>query len=145
MKHVLNMFELLYHEKDLLSSLFAYRNCEQQGPGDQELYFPDQGCSIRLQEQARKLAAYWFIIPASQMICQQVFTISSKTANHLANTYALEYKFGAMLDKTQKQLQTADKTLTDQQAVAQNHRLFLCHLIHAYLYFMHRPTKKWKG
>ncbi len=86
-----------------------------------------------------------FIIPASQMICQQVFTISSKTANHLANTYALEYKFGAMLDKTQKQLQTADKTLTDQQAVAQNHRLFLCHLIHAYLYFMHRPTKKWKG
>ena len=66
-------------------------------------------------------------------------------ANHLANTYALEYMFGAMLDKTQKQLQTADKTLTDQQAVAQNHRLFLCHLIHAYLYFMHRPTKKWKG
>ena len=85
-----------------------------------------------------------FIIPASQMICQQVFTISSKTANHLANTYALEYKFGAMLDKTQKQLQTADKTLTDQQAVAQNHRLFLCHLIHAYLYFMHIPTKNGK-
>ena len=25
------------------------------------------------------------------MICQQVFTVSSKTANHLANTYALEY------------------------------------------------------
>ena len=93
LKHMLNMFELLYHEKDLLSSLFVYRNCEQQGPGDQELYFPDQGCSIRLQEQARKLAGYWFIIPASQMICQQVFTISSKTANHLANTYALEYIF----------------------------------------------------
>ena len=30
-------------------------------------------------------------MPASQMICQQVFTVSSKTANHLANTYALEY------------------------------------------------------
>ena len=32
------------------------------------------------------------VIPASQMICQQVFTVSSKTANHLANTYPLEYK-----------------------------------------------------
>jgi len=31
------------------------------------------------------------IIPASQMICQQAFTVSGKTANHLANTYALEY------------------------------------------------------
>ena len=26
-----------------------------------------------------------------ELICQQVFTVSSKTANHLANTYALEY------------------------------------------------------
>ena len=25
------------------------------------------------------------------MICQQTFIVSSKTANHLANTYALEY------------------------------------------------------
>ena len=33
------------------------------------------------------------IIPASQMICQQAFTVSSKTANHLANTYALEYNY----------------------------------------------------
>ena len=27
----------------------------------------------------------------SQMICQQAFTVSSRIANHLANTYALEY------------------------------------------------------
>ena len=32
------------------------------------------------------------IIPLSQMIFQQAFNVSSKIANHLANTYALEYK-----------------------------------------------------
>ncbi len=32
-------------------------------------------------------------IPVSQMICQQIFSISIKIANHWANVYALEYKF----------------------------------------------------
>ncbi len=31
-------------------------------------------------------------IPVSEMICQQVFTISKRSANHFANKYALEYK-----------------------------------------------------
>ena len=33
------------------------------------------------------------VIPVSQMICQQAFTVSSKIASHLANTYALEHNY----------------------------------------------------
>ncbi len=33
------------------------------------------------------------VIPVSQMICQQAFTVSRKIASHLANTYALEYNY----------------------------------------------------
>ena len=33
------------------------------------------------------------------MICQQVFTVSSKIASHLANTYALEYNSAALQEK----------------------------------------------
>ena len=47
--------------------------------------------SLYPAQQASVIFLQFLIIPASQMICQQVFTVSSKTANHLANTYALEY------------------------------------------------------
>ena len=40
------------------------------------------------------LVYYFIVIPVSQMICKQVFSVFQTTANDLANVYALEYKVG---------------------------------------------------